>query len=391
MRFGQGRNVIPTVSQKSETLRLAFAAGCLWLGLASSLPASPLRLSGQASAWAIGNYGTDWLGQGGIRYLPALTLGGKQGFGADVSANGWVEAGTDFRDSLGSDWKVKPYRLTVRYARPRFDARLGLQKISFGSATLLRPLMWFDRIDPRDPLQLTDGVYGLLGRYFLQNNTNFWAWGLLGNSVTKGLEMFPSVQWTPEFGGRVQVSVPKGEIAATGHYRQSRLETAIPEMTDTCRELRFGLDGKWDLGIGLWFEAVANHIRSAPWPYSSWQKSGTLGADYTFGLGNGLSLLCEHMAMTPVVSFTRPDTTVQFTAVSASYPLGLIDNLRALVYYDWSNKGLYRYLSWQRTLDNWVFNVAAFWNPIHAAGLGGTSAASTASGKGLMVTVVFNH
>ena len=148
-------------SRELRAHRFVFAVGCLWLTcIYSCLSASPLRFSGQASAWAVGNYGTNWLGQGGIRYLPALALGGKQGFAAELSGNCWVEAGTNFRDSLGTDWKVKPYRATVRYARPRFDARLGLQKISFGSATLLRPLMWFDRIDPRDPLQLTDGVYG---------------------------------------------------------------------------------------------------------------------------------------------------------------------------------------------------------------------------------------
>jgi len=53
-----------------------------------------------------------------------------------------------------------------------------LQKINFGSATLFRLLMWFDRIDPRDPLKLTDGVYGLLLRYYFHNNTNIWLWGL---------------------------------------------------------------------------------------------------------------------------------------------------------------------------------------------------------------------
>ena len=57
----------------------------------------------------------------------------------------------------------------------------GLQKINFGSATMLRPLMWFDQVDPRDPLQLTDGVWGVLGRYYFLNNANIWLWGLYGN------------------------------------------------------------------------------------------------------------------------------------------------------------------------------------------------------------------
>jgi len=54
----------------------------------------------------------------------------------------------------------------IRLSTKQFELRAGLQKINFGSATLLRPLMWFDKIDPRDPLQLTDGVYALLARYY---------------------------------------------------------------------------------------------------------------------------------------------------------------------------------------------------------------------------------
>jgi len=359
----------------------------------SPLAASPLRFSGQASAWAIGSNGTDWLGQGGIRYLPALALGGKTGFGLDVSANGWFEGRTDFHDSLSIGLKVKPYRALVRYARPRFEARLGLQKISFGSATLLRPLMWFDRIDPRDPLSLTDGVYALLGRYFLQNNTNFWAWGLLDNSVTKGLELFPTEEWKPELGGRVQLPVPRGEVAASYHYRRAELSSrGVEPIMWTASEHRFGLDGKWDVGVGLWFECAASHLSDPDLSVFFWQRALTLGSDYTLGIGRGLSILAEHMFISladPVVVW--PVSNVQLSALSLSYPLGLVDNLRMLVYYDWRNKGLYRYLSWQRTLDNWIFNVAAFWNPVHPAGLAGTSATGSAAGRGLMVTVVFNH
>lgn len=50
------------------------------------------------------------------------------------------------------------------------ELRLGLQKINFGSAQLFRPLMWFDKMDPRDPLQMTDGVWGALYRYYFRNN-----------------------------------------------------------------------------------------------------------------------------------------------------------------------------------------------------------------------------
>jgi hypothetical protein len=69
-------------------------------------------------------------------------------------------------NSFSSNGDIKPYRLWARYSTSQLEIRAGLQKINFGSANILRPLMWFDQMDPRDPLQLTDGVWGILGRYY---------------------------------------------------------------------------------------------------------------------------------------------------------------------------------------------------------------------------------
>ncbi|MDR1585772.1 MAG: hypothetical protein LBS07_06360, partial [Prevotellaceae bacterium] len=101
------------------------------------------------------------------------------------------------------------------------EVRLGLQKINFGSAQLFRPLMWFDAIDPRDPLQMTDGVWGGLFRYYFQNNANFWLWTLYGNDEVKGWETAPSAQSLPEIGGRVQLPLKQGEVALSYHLREA--------------------------------------------------------------------------------------------------------------------------------------------------------------------------
>ena len=86
---------------------------------------------------------------------------------------------------------------------------------------MLRPLMWFDKIDPRDPLQLTDGVWGLLARYYFLNNANIWLWGLYGNEKPKTWEIGKTNQHYPEFGGRFQSPVPKGEAAVSYHFRMA--------------------------------------------------------------------------------------------------------------------------------------------------------------------------
>ena len=134
----------------------------------------------------------------------------------------------------------------MKFSGDQFEVRAGLQKINFGSASMLRPLMWFDQIDPRDPLQLTDGVYVLLGRYYFLNNANIWVWALYGNDSRKGWEQIPSLKKVPEFGGRLQLPVSHGELGTTYHYRvadassvpnlphgtsQARARSAVPAVS----------------------------------------------------------------------------------------------------------------------------------------------------------------
>lgn len=137
---------------------------------------------------------------------------------------------------------------------------MGLQKIDFGSATILRPLQWFNQIDPRDPLQLTNGVYGIMGRYTFLNNANIRIWGLYGNEKARGFDVVPTNNSIPEFGGRIQHPVPKGELAFSYHHRSANTKTlGHVSALNKIPENRIGLDGKWDLGIGLWFEGVYIH------------------------------------------------------------------------------------------------------------------------------------
>jgi hypothetical protein len=183
-----------------------------------------LDISGQASGWLSAGRDTSYVGLGGLRYLPdvqsVIPVRGELKLDAEVSANALLSTVARVRTcSLGV--RLKPYRALVRISAPRFYVRAGLQEISFGSAALLRPLQWFDQIDPRDPLGLTDGVYGLLARYYFQDNTNIWTWGLLGNSSPKLWEAYGSERWAPEPGARVQVPVPRGEVAATFHHRRA--------------------------------------------------------------------------------------------------------------------------------------------------------------------------
>ena len=99
----------------------------------------------------------------------------------------------------------KLYRGWLRYSTHSIEARLGLQKISFGPAQVLRPLAWFDTIDPKSPMNQTDGVEAFRLKVYPSNSLAFWAWIMKGESDT--------LSW----GGRGELSTNLGEWGFTLH------------------------------------------------------------------------------------------------------------------------------------------------------------------------------
>lgn len=334
----------------------------------------------------------------GLRYIPYLSF--EQAVSVSWSVAGEASAQLYRYDRLRRDRRksvsdeIKSYRLWLRMASARLEARLGLQKINFGSAVLMRPLMWFDRLDPRDPLQLTDGVYGALMRYYFLNNSNVWFWALLGNDTTKGWEIIPSNRARVELGGRFQMPVPRGELALSLHRRELDLSRGLlgktPVQGHSDAEHRIALDGKWDLGFGLWFEG--SYIkRELVLSDLNNQFLATLGADYTFAIGNGLHALYESFWMRSSSKALGAGPERSFSAISVNYPLGLLDRVSGMFFYDWESVRLYRFLNWQRQYDHWSFYCIAFWNPEQFDLQQNLGQENIYAGKGLQVMVVFNH
>jgi hypothetical protein len=378
----------------SRTLLLAAAAAAL----ARAGVCADIDLRGQLSLWLGVHDKPVREAALGVRYIPTLSLkldlGGGAGFDAEASVNAFAAAQGPSIGALATSGEAKPYRLWVRFTTARLEARAGLQKINFGSAMLLRPLMWFDRLDYNDPLQLTDGVYGLLLKYTLPDNASVWVWGLLGNDRTKGWETAPSIRTSPEFGGRVQIPAFAGELAATYHHR--RLDAAgslvplPPGERTSVAEDRIALDGKWDVGPGVWIEGVLARQDYALYPLR-FQKMLAVGLDYTFGLGNGLHLLAEHLALDASSGAWRTGESRSLSALTLDYPLGLLDRLRGVAFHDWKTGDWYRLLTWQRTYDRWSLFLIAFWNPDRYQIYAGAGSGNLFAGKGVQFTVVFNH
>ncbi|MDT8401277.1 MAG: hypothetical protein RQ743_06255 [Bacteroidales bacterium] len=327
-----------------------------------------LNFKGQLSAYTHLNPSNELYWTNGLRYIPQLnyqySLSDKYRIGFEASVNLYGNAALAPSDSSDFSGDIKPYRFWARYSTNQFELRAGLQKINFGSASILRPLMWFDQIDPRDPLKLTDGVWALLARYYFLNNVNVWIWGLYGNENLKGWETFSSDKKIPEFGGRIQTPVPRGEAAFTYHHRIADC-SILSDSSNTIgkvAENRFGFDAKFDMLIGWWIEASWSAYGKDIGMFSN-REIINLGADYTFRLGNGLTVIYEQLIASSDESPFAFENVSTFSLLNISYPLGLFDNISAIVYYDWDNNKAYNFLNWQRVFNKFTLYLMAYINP----------------------------
>jgi hypothetical protein len=329
----------------------------------------------------------------GARYIPQVNYSwlpdDNKKLDFEASLNLYGNAGLAPFDSANLSGAIKSYRLWARYSTSQLEIRAGLQKINFGSASLLRPLMWFDKVDPRDPLKLTDGVWGLLGRYYFLNNANIWLWGLIGNENPKGWETYRTRKNIPEFGGRFQLPVPDGEAGLTYHHRVADINV-LQEAVGDSPENRFGIDAKFDMVVGWWIEASWSVYNEKAGDFSN-QEILNLGLDYTFGIGNGLTVTYEQL----LASYDRKPfefvNSTSFSLLSLNYPLGLFDSLSAIVYYDWTNNKSYNFMTWQRQFNKFSLYLMGYMNPREYDLPTQNTGNMIYGGSGLQIMLVFNH
>jgi hypothetical protein len=333
----------------------------------------------------------------GGRYIPEMSYGinldtsgvKKIDFEASINISGSALF-SSFENSV-TDGNIQPYRIWGRYTTKQFELRIGLQKIDFGSATLLRPIQWFNQIDPRDPLQLTNGVYGVLGRYYFLNNTNIWLWGLIGNERTRGFDIVQTNNKIPEFGGRFQLPSKYGEIALSYHYRNANSTqlTFLPQI-EKIPEHRIALDGKWDLKLGVWFEAALIHKTEDLGTFTN-QALFNFGTDYTFAVGNGLNVIVEHLFTASDESILGFDNSGHITGATISYPIGLFDNLSSVYLYNWNTKDLILNFIYNHEFQHVSGYLMAYYNPSSTIGFQENDLVNQFSGPGLRLMFVYNH
>ena len=297
---------------------------------------------------------------------------------------------------MKNNW-ARFHRGWIRLTSDRFEARLGLQKITFGPARLFRPLAWFDQLDPRDPQQYTTGVTGFRLRYDFSNNAGIWLWGVKNEN---SLLIIREKRISPDFGGRLVYPIGTGEISIAYNYSNVQIEGDLAETDIFSYDIRNqdnefvmnlgGIDGTWDVGVGLWFELAVSYIDIIGFP--DWHSNFTLGIDYTFAVGNGLTITSEYYIddYSEEQLFANDAFRSDLFGLMGSYPVSMMDNLSLISFYYPDGDFQYNYVSWQRTYDNWLVQVSAFFQTgEEVASLG--SAMSTVGTKGLQINLIFNH
>jgi len=155
-------------------------------------------------------------------------------------------------------------------------------------------------------------------------------------------------------------------------------------------ENRIGLDGKWDLGPGLWYEYVIRRNDPDNGVLGQWETYFNAGLDYTFNLGNGLNITSEFFRYNNKQSWHGENKDNNFSALALNYPFALLNRVSGAVYYNWTNKEWYRFINLERRYDYWSFYLMFFWNPERFYLYSTSSDRNLLSGKGIQLMAVVN-
>ncbi len=367
-------------------LECAFLAGLLLLPV-TAWAGQPFRLQGQL--WG-GITGGDDPAPGYrqhtelVGYIPTLSLARELPSDNLIDLEwayraGWATTGLDTTGSTTTFGRH--HRLWARYSSPALEVRLGLQKIAFGPAQILRPLAWFDNIDPEDPTNQTDGVNALRLRFFPTANLALWTWIVISD------------QWEYYSPGiRLEATLPLGELGLTWYdQRQAGFHSLgqMPVAPLWGHDRRLGLDLRYDGVIGLWTEGFLVLPSESP-QNPGRQKFILLGGDYTLSIGNGLYIMMEQLWLP--ASNDSAAGGQQLAAFLASWSMGMFDQLMVILYRDWDNSRTYSYFRWARLYDHISLNIMLSLNPRRSDyGINILDPNLAGFGTSLNFMVVYNH
>ena len=87
----------------------------------------------------------------------------------------------------------------------------------------------------------------------------------------------------------------------------------------------------------------------------------SIGADYTLPVANGILVMAETMYISN--SYKTQDSNQNYTAIMASFPIGIIHAAMYISQFDWSEEKTYHYFRWSSTFDSYSLNMILSLNP----------------------------
>jgi len=253
--------------------------------------------------------------------------------------------------------KNKNYRLWIRYTKPKYDFRIGLQKISFGAASFLRPLNWFDTIDFTSTTEQTDAVKAIRGQFFPTHSSVFLIWCIDDDKISCG--------------SRLEFIKNSGSFGLSYYSDQNDFPHEVfkipqilenqPTILFPGKNHRLGFDYRYDGGMGLWLESSTILSSINDITLNRFDML-TAGVDYTLPVLNGLLLTSESMYF----SVLSDDTWILHQTTSsfiASMPIGMLNDLMYITIKDWETKDTYNVFRWSTTFDYFSINCMASINP----------------------------
>jgi hypothetical protein len=122
-----------------------------------------------------------------------------------------------------------------------------------------------------------------------------------------------------------------------------------------------------------------------------YRRQVVVGTDYTFGLGEGLTVLGEHFVLDSSERVFGSGDGTSTSALSARYRWGVVDEMSAILYYDWEQQKAFKFATWRRTYDRWAFHLILFANPSGAVSTAVQPRSNLLAGSGFQVLIAFHH
>lgn len=291
-----------------------------------------------------------------LNYQPnlSLSLWTKSGMKLDTQQ---IVKQTNSVSWLDSKWEgeidLELYRSLIRFSDLNYELRLGLQQLNFGQALILRPLQWFDNIDPREESRDSDGVYAFLAKKYFLNNANLWGWIILDDDGFSDDYSRSNFRKNLEYGGRWQFPLAASETGFSLHHK--RLEES-----EFSRETKLGFDIRRDIVLGVWTETNLSIYHDEH--ENSYANLLTVGADYTISVGNGLYLLMENLFVSDIKRTGYLPDKAKSLALQVQYPLNLFDSMQSIATYDWQLKHYNLFFSYGRSYDYLSLYLNLYWN-----------------------------